>query len=80
MSIDELEAYFSGIELPQTIELDKGVMIMDLPLFLNSHFKYLKKSGELKSAEVFVVRLHQLHAKLESIRTKKDCRLPNPAI
>lgn len=68
MSIEELEAYFAGIELPETIELEKGVMIMDLPLFLDSHFKYLKKSGGLKSAEVFVIRLHQLHARLESLK------------
>lgn len=66
MSIEELEAYFAGIELPASIDLGKGVMIRDLPLFLHSHLTYIKNSGSLKSAEVFVDRLHQLHAKLES--------------
>ena len=37
MSIEELDAYFAGITLPAQIELERGVMIMDLPLFLESH-------------------------------------------
>ncbi|WP_158797424.1 hypothetical protein [Pedobacter sp. L105] len=65
MSIEELEAYFTGIELPEKIELVQGVVIEDLPLFLDSHFSYIKKNGHLKSADVFMLRLHQLHAKLE---------------
>lgn len=66
MSIEELEAYFNGIELPASIELEKGVSIMDIPLFLKSHFSYVKNSGSLKSADVFIIRLHKLHAKLEA--------------
>jgi len=67
MSIEELEAYFTGIELPQKIELIQGVMIEDLPLFLDSHLSYVKKNESLKSAEVFIQRLHQLHAKMETL-------------
>lgn len=70
MSIEELEAYFEGIELPGKIELEKGVLIDDLPLFLNSHLSYVKNNGDLKSAEVFVIRLHQLHARLEELQNK----------
>lgn len=66
MSIEELEVYFAGIELPEKMELQQGVVIEDLPLFLESHFSYVKNNSDLKSAEVFVIRLHQLHAKLEA--------------
>lgn len=66
MSIEELEAYFAGIELPERIELEQGVVIEDIPLFLESHFSYVKNNGDLKSAEVFVIRLNQLQAKLEA--------------
>jgi len=68
MSVEELEAYFAGIELPERVELEQGVVIEDIPLFLESHFSYLKKNGDLKSADVFLVRLHQLHAKIEAAR------------
>ena len=67
MSIEELEAYFTGIELPEKVELVPGVVIEDLPLFLKSHFSYIKNNGSLKSADVFMLRLHQLHAKLEAL-------------
>lgn len=69
MSIEELEAYFAGIELPERIELEQGVVIEDIPLFLESHFSYVKNNGDLKSAEVFVIRLNQLQAKLEAIQS-----------
>jgi len=69
MSIEELEAYFNGIELPARIELEKGVAIEDIPLFLESHFNYIKANSELRSAEVFINRLHQLQAKLENSGT-----------
>lgn len=65
MSIEELEAYFTGIELPEKIELEQGVVIEDLPLFLDSHFNYLKNNSDLKSAEVFLIRLNKLHDRLE---------------
>jgi len=69
MSIEELEAYFTGIELPEKVELVQGVVIEDLPLFLESHFSYIKKNGGLKSADVFMLRLHQLQAKVEALAT-----------
>jgi hypothetical protein len=65
MSVEELEAYFTGIELPEKVELVQGVVIEDIPLFLDSHFSYLKKNGDLKSADVFLMRLRQLQAKIE---------------
>lgn len=67
MSIEELEAYFTGINLPDQIELERGVMVMNVPLFLESHLNYVKINPDLRSAEVFVHRLHQLKDKLEEL-------------
>lgn len=69
MSVEELEAYFAGIELPEKVELEQGVVIEDIPLFLQSHFSYLKNNGTLKSADVFLVRLQKLHEKIEGQKT-----------
>lgn len=68
MSIEELEAYFTGITLPEQVELVQGVVIEDIPLFLDSHLSYIKKNGTLKSADVFMVRLHLLHEKIEALQ------------
>jgi len=65
MSLEELEAYFQGIELPDQVELVTGVVIMDVPLFLQSHFSYIKANPGLKSADVFLQRLNDLHTILE---------------
>lgn len=69
MSVEELEAYFTGIDLPERIDLEKGVTIENIPLFLESHFSYIKANSELRSAEVFLIRLNKLQAKLESSGT-----------
>jgi len=66
MSVEELEAYFEGIELPDQVELVTGVVIMDVPLFLESHFSYIKNNVGLKSTDVFLSRLNELHVILES--------------
>ena len=66
MSVEELEAYFQGIELPEQVELVTGVVIMDIPLFLQSHFSYIKSNPGLKSIDVFLHRLNQLHDILEN--------------
>ena len=68
MSVEELEAYFQGIELPDQVELVTGVVIMDIPLFLQSHFSYIKNNPGLKSTDVFLYRLNQLYVILEGNR------------
>lgn len=70
MSVEELEGYFAGIELPERVELEQGVVIEDIPLFLQSHFSYLKHNEALKSAEVFLIRLHKLHDKIEELNAQ----------
>lgn len=66
MSVDELEAYFEGITLPQKVELVTGVVIEDVPLFLESHFDYIRDNPGLKSIDIFLKRLNDLHVILES--------------
>lgn len=68
MTVEELEGYFEGIELPEQVELVQGVVIEDVPLFLASHFSYIKANPTLKSTDVFLHRLHQLQNKLEEMR------------
>jgi hypothetical protein len=65
MSLEELEIYFNGIALPEKVELVQGVVIEDVPLFLQSHFSYVRNNRALKSADAFLQRLNQLHAILE---------------
>lgn len=65
MSVEELSAYFEGIELPQQVELETGVVIMDVPLFLESHFSYINDNPQLKSINPFLYRLNQLQQILE---------------
>jgi hypothetical protein len=66
MTVEELEAYFNGITLPEKVQLVQGVVIEDVPLFLQSHFSYIKNNGTLKSADVFLRRLNELHVILEA--------------
>lgn len=66
MTIEELETYFNGIDLPDRINLEVGVVIDDVKLFLDSHISYVKNNGQLKSAEVFMLRLEKLHSYIEN--------------
>ena len=66
MTIEELEGYFTGIELPDQIELETGVVIVDVPLFLQSHFDYIKENPTLKSIDVFMLRLHKAMGIIEA--------------
>jgi hypothetical protein len=64
MSLEELETYFESIALPQEVEMFTGVVIKDVPLFLESHFNYIKDNPSLKSIEPFLQRLNILHTLL----------------
>lgn len=72
MTIEELEGYFTGIELPDQIELETGVVIVDVPLFLQSHFEYIKDNPTLKSIDVFVLRLHKAMGVIEAKNLEED--------
>lgn len=66
MNVEEIKAYFQGIELPQSIQIDSGVVIQDLPLFLQSHLHYLEVNEGKRPAEVYMQRIEQLIKALET--------------
>lgn len=62
MTIEEIEGYFTGVELPQSATIDSGVVIEDIPLFLKSHFSFIRENAGKKSTEVYFDRLRKLVA------------------
>jgi hypothetical protein len=66
MTVDEIKAYFEGIELPERIQIDPGVVIEDVPLFLRSHIYYLEVNAGKKPAEVYLERVQKLIKALEA--------------
>jgi hypothetical protein len=66
MNVEEIKAYFQGIELPQSMEIDSGVVIEDLPLFLQSHLHYLEVNEGKRPAEVYLQRIEKLIKALEA--------------
>jgi hypothetical protein len=66
MNVEEIRAYFQGIELPSSIQIDSGVVINDLPLFLQSHLHYLEVNEGKKPAEVYLERIDKLIKALEA--------------
>jgi hypothetical protein len=65
MTIEELQAYFQGIDIPEQIELVTGVVIEDVALFLQSHFDYIKDNPGLKSTDIFLKRLNDVQGILD---------------
>lgn len=66
MTAEELEGYFTGIELPTQVDIDTGVRIVDVPLFIESHLNYIKVNEGKKGTEVYYDRLNRLVAFMES--------------
>lgn len=66
MTAEEFEGYFTGIELPAQVEIDSGVTIVDVPLFIESHLNYIKANEGKKHTEVYYDRLNKLVAYMES--------------
>lgn len=66
MTVEEIKAYFQGLELPGSIQIDTGVVIEDLPLFLQSHIEYLEVNAGKKSSEVYLDRILKLKKALEA--------------
>lgn len=57
MAIDELNAFFSSVILPDTIFVSEGVKIVNVPDFIQGHLQALKAVGEEPVAAVFYERL-----------------------
>jgi hypothetical protein len=65
MTIEELHAYFTGIDLPETMTLYPGVNILNVKHCVNSHLEVLKAKGELNTYSGFLDRLIQIKNVLE---------------
>ena len=69
MTVEELEAAFEGIDLPEEVELYSGVVVKDVPKFIESHITTIKNASNLRMSGVFVDRLVRL---LEIINEKNQ--------
>jgi len=66
MTAEELAGYFTGITLPTQVKIDSGVVIEDVPLFIESHLNYIKANEGKKGTEVYYDRLNKLIAYMEA--------------
>ena len=57
MAIDELNAFFSSVILPETITISEGVKIINVPDFITGHLDALNTISEESVAAVFYERL-----------------------
>lgn len=57
MAIDELNAFFSSVILPETLTLSEGVKIINVPDFIQGHLQALSSIAEEEVAAVFYERL-----------------------
>lgn len=58
--IRELEDYFKVAALPDTIELDAGSRVGDVPRFIQSHLQVLRNNADKPAYEVFYLRLQKV--------------------
>lgn len=72
MTAEELEGYFTGITLPSQMDIDSGVTIVDVPLFIESHLNFIKVNEGKKSTEVYYDRLNRLIARIESNQDQEE--------
>ena len=57
MAIDELNAFFSSVILPETIVISEGVKIINVPDFIQGHLQALNSISDEPVATVFYERL-----------------------
>jgi hypothetical protein len=57
MAIDELNAFFSSVILPETITISEGVKIINVPDFIQGHLDALNTINDEPVATVFYERL-----------------------
>ncbi|MEJ5963502.1 DUF6965 family protein [Pedobacter immunditicola] len=72
MTIEELEAYFEGIDLPETVYLNKATKIVDVKKFVRSHLITVKAHGHIKAYSSFFDRLLQLKDIIEAQRAAQQ--------
>ncbi|SHL88830.1 DUF6965 family protein [Mucilaginibacter sp. OK098] len=75
--IDELEAYFTGIELPKgPIRINKCSVIRDVRLFIDSHLVVVKRYHDKDWFRVYLERLRWLKAYLEGVVVGNEANSP----
>lgn len=72
MTIEELEAYFEGIDLPESVYLNQATKISDVKKFVTSHLITVKTHGHIKAYASFYDRLVQLKDILEQHTNNAD--------
>lgn len=60
MTINELEAHFAALQLPQAVDLYKGVKITDVRKFVASHVAVIQFYGLKSLSQPFFDRLIHL--------------------
>jgi hypothetical protein len=58
--LGELEQFFKSVPLPKQVELEKGIIIKNVPKFIESHLAVLQHAGEKPVFESFWTRLRKL--------------------
>ena len=76
MTVTELEQFFSSRELPQEIQLEQAVKILDVPRFIQSHLTIVKSHGHVKALGAFHGRLIRLKELLEQADAQKGINQP----
>lgn len=66
MTIEELEAHFSGIDLPESLELYPGTMVNDVAHCIQTHLTVLKIHGNVRPFECFYDRLIKIKELIEN--------------
>lgn len=65
MTVSDLEDYFSGINLPQKLELYPGTILNDVPHCVATHLNVLKIYGNVRPYECFYDRLMKIKEMVE---------------
>jgi len=66
MEVGELYEYFKNKELPQTLQFDNAVRILDVPKFVDSHFTVIRHNGNTPAFSSYLLRLNVLREMLEA--------------
>lgn len=65
MDAAELFEYFKDRELPQALQWDRAVRIVDVPKFVDSHFSVIRHNGNTPAFSSYLMRLNMLRDRLE---------------
>jgi hypothetical protein len=75
--IEELDNFFNATKFPDSIQLDKCSVIVDVPLFVKSHLSILKGQNGNQRYKPYLDRLIQLMTILSPIGNDEKCQFPD---